>query len=100
METSKKFFGVLTLIIPFLITVWTQVGTSFVLEGKTLISQSVISTAENDAREALRDTLYYRFEPWVREFQEKIAELERSKHSFENQLEQMKYYFFLAQLLN
>ncbi len=59
-------------------------------------SPGSIVTAEDAARQALAATLFYRFQEWANFFKDRIAKLESQKSSIQNQLELMKYYFFMA----
>jgi tetratricopeptide (TPR) repeat protein len=59
-------------------------------------SAGSIVKAEDAAREALAATLFYRFQEWANFFKDRIAKLESEKGTIQNQLELMKYYFFMA----
>ena len=58
-------------------------------------SAGSIVKAEDAAREALAATLFYRFQEWANFFKDRIAKLESEKGTIQNQLELMKYYFFM-----
>jgi len=49
-------------------------------------------------RNALRDTLYYRFDPWLDRFRKKVESLERLSPSLPVRMELMRSYFALAGL--
>ncbi|MFQ5715780.1 MAG: hypothetical protein ACE5GQ_01610 [Nitrospinales bacterium] len=55
-------------------------------------------SAEEAARGALLDTLYYRFDRWKSIFEKKISSLERLPKTVETETDLMKHYFFLAAL--
>lgn len=65
-------------------------------EKGTLLQENL--SAEEVARRALADTLYYRFDRWMRIFQEKISNLEAAPQNVKTEMELMKYHFFLAAL--
>jgi hypothetical protein len=50
------------------------------------------------AQRALIDTLYYNFDPWFPRFERRIKQLETSPQTIANQLELMRFYFYLAGL--
>jgi len=58
-------------------------------------SESIVK-AEDAAREALAATLFYRFKEWASFFKNRISKLEARQDTVQNQLELMKYYFFMA----
>lgn len=64
-------------------------------EGRELKKQI---TAEEAIYRAYLDTFYYRIDPWILIFKEKIAFLESTSQNIETQLELMKYYFNLGGL--
>jgi len=47
---------------------------------------------------ALVDTLYYRFDDWFQKFKERIEQLEKEPPTRHNQMERMKFYFYMAGL--
>lgn len=59
-------------------------------------STKSIVKAEDAAREALAATLFYRFQEWAGFFKNRIEKLESQESTIQNQLELMKYYFFMA----
>ena len=50
------------------------------------------------AEQALIDTLYYNFDPWFHRFKRRIKQLEASPQTLANQLELMRFYFYMAGL--
>jgi tetratricopeptide (TPR) repeat protein len=50
------------------------------------------------AEQALIDTLYYNFDPWFPRFKRRIERLESSPPTLANQLELMRFYFYMAGL--
>ncbi len=50
------------------------------------------------AEQALIDTLYYNFDPWFPRFKNRIRRLEAGPQTLANQLELMRFYFYLAAL--
>ena len=50
-------------------------------------------------RQALNDSLYYRFDSWFDLFKQKIAELERLPDTVTNRLAKIRYHFYYAGLL-
>ena len=61
---------------------------------KEIDSLSALEIAER----ALIDTLYYNFDPWFPRFERRIKQLETSSQAIENQLELMRFYFYMAGL--
>ncbi len=55
-------------------------------------------SASEMAERALVDTLYYNFDPWFPRFERRIKRLEASPQTIDNQLELMRFYFYLAGL--
>lgn len=56
-------------------------------------------SAEEIVRQALTDTLYYRFDKWFDLFDKKIALLEAAPNTLENRLDRIRYYFYYAGLV-
>ena len=50
------------------------------------------------AERALVDTLYYNFDPWFPRFERRIKKLESSPQTIANQIELMRFYFYMAGL--
>jgi len=50
------------------------------------------------AERALVDTLYYNFDPWFPRFEQRIKQLESSPKTIANQIELMRFYFYMAGL--
>lgn len=73
-------------------------GYVFSVPAKSLKAGQGEMSAEETARSALLDTLYYRFERWKSIFEKKISSLERLPKTVETETDLMKYYFFLAAL--
>jgi tetratricopeptide (TPR) repeat protein len=48
------------------------------------------------AERALVDTLYYNFDPWFHRFKRRIKQLEAGPQTIANQLELMRFYFYMA----
>jgi hypothetical protein len=63
------------------------------------ISTDKILSADEIIRQALNDSLYYRFDPWFELFKQNIAELEKQPDTRVNRLEKIRYYFYYAGLL-
>jgi len=61
---------------------------------KEIDSLSALEVAER----ALTDTLYYDFDPWFPRFERRIKQLEASPQTIANQLELMRFYFYMAGL--
>jgi hypothetical protein len=61
---------------------------------KEIDSLSALEMAER----ALIDTLYYNFDPWFPRFERRIKQLEASPQTIANQLELMRFYFYMAGL--
>lgn len=61
---------------------------------KEVDSLSALEMAER----ALIDTLYYNFDPWFPRFERRIKQLEASPQTIANQLELMRFYFYMAGL--
>lgn len=61
---------------------------------KEVDSLSALEIAER----ALIDTLYYNFDPWFPRFKRRIQQLESSPKTLPNQLELMRFYFYMAGL--
>ena len=61
---------------------------------KEIDSLSAMEMAER----ALVDTLYYNFDPWFSRFKRRIKQLESSPQTLANQLELMRFYFYMAGL--
>ena len=56
-------------------------------------------SAEEMARLALEDSMYYRFDEWFARFRKEINRLESLTPSLENRVELMKHYFNYSGLL-
>jgi hypothetical protein len=63
------------------------------------ISADQTLSADEIIRQALNDSLYYRFDPWFKLFQQNIAELEKKPDTRANRLAKIRYYFYYAGLL-
>jgi hypothetical protein len=50
------------------------------------------------AERALVDTLYYNFDPWFPRFKRRIKQLESGPQTIANQIELMRFYFYMAGL--
>jgi len=61
---------------------------------KEIDSLSALEMAER----ALVDTLYYNFDPWFHRFKRRIKQLESAPPTLANQLELMRFYFYMAGL--
>ncbi len=61
---------------------------------KEIDSLSALEMAER----ALVDTLYYNFDPWFHRFKRRIKQLESAPRTLANQLELMRFYFYMAGL--
>ncbi|MDH3257018.1 MAG: hypothetical protein OEM27_05325 [Nitrospinota bacterium] len=53
-------------------------------------------SASEMAERALVDTLYYNFDPWFHRFNRRIQQLEAAPQTLPNQLELMRFYFYMA----
>jgi tetratricopeptide (TPR) repeat protein len=96
----NKFFKTQSFLATFLRSVVFFLVVSF-LAPVTIVAEKYSSSgsivkAEDAARKALAATLFYRFQEWANFFKERIAKLESQKDTIQNQLELMKYYFFMA----
>jgi tetratricopeptide (TPR) repeat protein len=96
----NKFFKTQSFLVIFLRAVVFFLVVSFLspvtaVAERYSLSGSIV-TAEDAAREALAATLFYRFKEWAGFFKNRISKLESQKGTIQNQLELMKYYFFMA----
>jgi tetratricopeptide (TPR) repeat protein len=57
------------------------------------------NSAQELARQALTDSLYYKFDKWFAVFEREISRLENSPQSLENRMELMKFNFYYSGLL-
>jgi len=74
-------------------------GIAGAAETPTDIEQEIDSlSALEIAERALVDTLYYNFDPWFHRFKRRIKQLESSSQTLANQLELMRFYFYMAGL--
>jgi hypothetical protein len=63
------------------------------------ISADTVLSADAIIRQALNDSLYYRFDHWFELFKHKIAELEKRPDTRVNRLKKIRYYFYYSGLL-
>jgi len=63
------------------------------------VSISTTLSADEIIRQALKDSLYYRFDHWFDLFKQNIAELEKQPESRANRLAKIRYYFYYAGLV-
>lgn len=81
----------------FLIFLW--LGNAHAAETQADIEKEIDSlSALEMAERALVDTLYYNFDPWFLRFKRRIQQLESSPQILANQLELMRFYFYMAGL--
>ncbi len=74
-------------------------GTAGAAETPTDIEKEIDSLpALEMAERALIDTLYYNFDPWMHRFKRRIKQLEAGPQTLANQLELMRFYFYMAGL--
>ena len=89
--TKTFFFAVLLMFL--------SMGTSGAAETQPDIEKEIDSlSALEMAERALVDTLYYNFDPWFPRFKSRIQQLESSTQTLENQMELMRFYFYMAGL--
>ncbi len=95
--TTNKFFAgwiATTALLMFLC-----LGIAEAAETHTDIEKEIDSlSALEMAERALVDTLYYNFDPWFSRFKRRIQQLESSSQTLANQLELMRFYFYMAGL--
>jgi hypothetical protein len=95
--TMNKFFvrwiGVAVLLVCLCPGIAGAIETQVDVE-KEIDSLSALEMAER----ALIDTLYYHFDPWFPRFERRIKQLEASPQAIANQLELMRFYFYMAGL--
>ena len=63
------------------------------------ISADKVLSADEIIRQALNDSLYYRFDHWFELFKQNIAELENQPDTKANRLAKIRYHFYYAGLL-
>ena len=68
-------------------------------ESRPLYNELDTMSAEEMARLALEDSMYYHFDEWFARFQKEINRLESSTPSLENRIELMKHCFSYSGLL-
>ncbi len=74
-------------------------GTAGAVETQVDVKKEIDSlSALQMAERALIDTLYYNFDPWFPRFERRIKQLEGSPKNIANQLELMRFYFYMAGL--
>lgn len=94
---KNKFFA-LWILVPVLLTfLWMGIAGA-VVTPTDIESEFDTLPAMEMAERALIDTLYYNFDPWMHRFQRRIKKLEASPQSLPNQLELMRFYFYMAGL--
>jgi len=75
------------------------IGIARAAETQTDIEKEIDSlSAMEMAERALVDTLYYNFDPWFPRFKHRIQQLESASQTLANQLELMRFYFYMAGL--
>ena len=95
--TINKFFAgwiLVTVLLMFLCMGIARAAESQTDTEKEIDSLSALEMAER----ALVDTLYYNFDPWFPRFQHRIQKLEAGQQTLANQLELMRFYFYMAGL--
>ncbi len=95
--TINKFFAgwiLATVLLMFLCMGIARAAESQTDTEKEIDSLSALEMAER----ALVDTLYYNFDPWFPRFQHRIQKLEAGQQTLANQLELMRFYFYMAGL--
>lgn len=95
--TINKFFAgwiLVTVLLMFLCMGIARAAESQTDTEKEIDSLSALEMAER----ALVDTLYYNFDPWFPRFQNRIQKLEAGQQTLANQLELMRFYFYMAGL--
>jgi tetratricopeptide (TPR) repeat protein len=100
MRLNRKYivFGKLAGFAPVLILVaWIAFGWSAPSSAQE--SSKISSNGLTIAHQALKDTLYYRFDNWFALFREKIEQLEAAPQSVGNRLEQIRYNFYYSGML-
>lgn len=96
---SKKSLGSKLLFTTLLLILTVQEQPSF-SRGGTQESDTLLERipAEEAARLALLDTLYYRTEDWMRLFEKKISQTQSVPQNLQTEMELMKHHFYLAAL--
>ncbi len=92
-----KFFAVWISVGVLLIFLWIEIAGA-VVTPTDIESEFDVLPAMEMAERALIDTLYYNFDPWMHRFQRRIKKLETGPQTLPNQLELMRFYFYLAGL--
>jgi hypothetical protein len=92
-----KFFAVWISVPALLIFLWIEIAGA-VVAPTDIESEFDVLPAMEMAERALIDTLYYNFDPWMQRFQRRIKKLEAGPQTLANQLELMRFYFYLAGL--
>jgi hypothetical protein len=95
--TINKFFAGRALVAALL--VFLCMGSAGAAETQADIEKEIDSLSALDmAERALIDTLYYNFDPWFPRFERRIKQLESAPQTLANQLELMRFYFYMAGL--
>lgn len=95
--TTYKYFAGLISTAVFLVALCA--GIAGAAETQTDIEKEFDSlSALEMAERALVDTLYYNFDPWFPRFKRRIQQLESASPTLANQLELMRFYFYMAGL--
>ena len=82
-----------------LLSIMMCLPTANATEAPTGIEKEIDSlSALEMAERALIDTLYYNFDPWFPRFERRIKQLESAPQTVTNQLELMRFYFYMAGL--
>lgn len=93
--TIHKFFAGWISVALILIFLWIEVAGA--AETPTDIETKIDSMPASEmAERALVDTLYYNFDPWLHRFKHRIKQLEAGPQTLANQLELMRFYFYMA----
>ncbi len=95
-STNKFFVGLISTAV-FLM--FLCLGITYATETLTELEVQIDSMSASEmAERALVDTLYYDFDPWFPRFKRRINQLESSSPTLANQLELMRFYFYMAGL--
>lgn len=95
--TTNKFFA--GWVSAAVLLMFSGLGIAHAAETEPELEARIDSMSASEmAERALVDTLYYNFDPWLHRFKRRIKQLEASPQTLANQLELMRFYFYMAGL--
>jgi tetratricopeptide (TPR) repeat protein len=96
-STINKFFAGWISVFLLLMFLWIEIAGAVVTPTDIETEYDSLPAVEM-AERALVDTLYYNFDPWIHRFKRRIKRLEAGPQTLPNQLELMRFYFYMAGL--